>query len=477
MSKKIKSDFIKDDVSRIEIEDTSHCNELADIVPNNNLEEPKLFKFIERFCDLIYEHCSSSHKQIIAILVFDIANIIAIAGIKYTAHYLFDFSESGSGKDTSADLSRELVLKPIQRIQEGLRSSHYEKKLDDKEFKGKIFSSIHGAEITTQSISKAFENNKHQCIRLSEVGQLLKDPKNQVVNFIVSNYGKPTIDLPMYIKDLNVDKPAFIEDASLSFYGNSNLAYLGHKTFSQHMKGGLLNRCILLFEDYARPFEDLPKVREIANKELRSAQMKSNAFYIYCKNASKYVIPPIRQTDKYIKFHREIYDKQLELKGTPAQEIHKRTIQNFRAIIYTFHFIECFEKDVDQDPNNIYSLNDYETVFTDQDGNEIKPTSKYNHISDEVITMAVEYMKWLISGYDKLIAEVVGVSDDIKKEDLAENIANFIKKDFEIKRKSGKVATIKTREICRKFNINKTTLNELLEGRISIKKSNIEGVI
>ncbi len=435
--------------------------------------EPILYDFIESAVESISNHSVSSKKQIKAICVFDISNIIATAGIRETAHYLFDFSSSGSGKDSSADLSRDIFLRALEQQQEDKRKTYYADMKDDKELVPKIFSNIHGADITVQSIAKAYEANNHQCVRRGEIGQLLKDDDNELIMFIVANYGKNTIDLPKYIKNLGSNTPAFIKSASLSFYGNSNLAYLNKKTFQKHMSGGLLNRCIMLFEDYIRPFDDRPNSFSIEHIELSIFQRKSNLFFEYCKSAKKHTVPKIAKTDKYIEFDRKIYAKEVELKGSIVQDIHKRTMQNLRAIIYTFHYVECFERDF-KVVENLNLLDEIEIEHLDKDNNKI--TCKYSpsDISDECISKAVDYMCWLTLHYDKLILEAIGINEDIRKEDLTEKIIAYGIERLADSRDKNLPFTL--RDLYKRFHISKKELLELLEGRISFKKTTIEWV-
>ncbi len=366
------------------------------------LSKPESYKrtginLVDDIVPIIHSRCRSSYKQITAIAVSDIAYVASYAGLKGTAHYLFDFSNSGSGKDSSADHSKELLLSPIVSLQMEDAKEYAQERKEDKDLLSKMFKCIHGGDSTVQAVYKGFEVSRSQYVRRGEIGVMLRDKAHPLVNFIIDTYGRKRVEMPSYKKEIDENIPLEVDDASLSFYGNSNLTMLGVDLFRYHMKGGLLNRCLLLYEDYTRPFEELPEEYDLSQIDVISTNERVRSFIDWGKSHAHIEKPLIRKTPEYKKFAKWVYDEEEKLRGSEAQDIHKRTMQNLNSIIYTFHYLSCFEEGVWKDMTTA-----------------------------QIVSNAIKYVKWVISRYDNLIDEVSGVSAEIRSDEKSSKILQYV---------------------------------------------------
>ncbi len=403
----------------------------VEIKAEKTINNPKSYKktgleLIDSIVPVIHNHCRSSHKQITAITIIDIAYIAAYSGLKGTAHYLFDFSSSGSGKDSSANHSKDLILSPVVAIQMEDAKYYANERKEDKDLPPKQFKCVHGGDTTVQAVYKGFEVVRSQYIRRGEIGTLLRDKSNPTMNFITDSYGRKTIETPSYKKELDLNIPLEVDDASLFFYGNSNLSMLSIDIFKYHMKGGLINRCILLYEDYIREFEDLPEIYDLPQNKIDEANQTVSNF-IKWGNSHKHINKPIlNRTAEYIKFSKWVYDKENDLRGGDSQDIYKRTMENLNAVIYTFHYLSCFEEDKWRD----------------------MPTVK-------ITSNAIKYMKWIISPYDNLMNEVSGVNEEIRGDEKSIKILAYIREQK---------LPITLRDVYRKMNLKRVDIERAILG-------------
>lgn len=379
---------------------------------------------VDNVVTAIHERCISSYKQITALVVFDLAYVLAYSGLDGTTHYLFDLSASGSGKDSAADHSKELLLSPIIELQKQEQKEYRQQQKENSSLPSKMFKSIHGGHTTVQAIYKGFEVVPVQAIRRGETGVLMRDKNNPMLNFIIDSYGKKRIEMPSYKKEIDDSIPLDVNNASLFFYGNSNLSMLGKEAFRYHIKGGMLNRCFLLFEDYRRPFEKRPESYDMPVDVLDEVHDWINDLILFANKFRDEEKPVIPRTKDYMQFARWIYDKEDELRNTDSQEIHKRTMQNLHGIIYTFHYLSCYE----------------------------------NHgwraeIAEETVVKAIHHVEWIISEYDILMEEIAGVLEEIRTDEKSNNILQYI---------AEQKLPISLRQIYRKFHLRKADVESAI---------------
>ncbi len=384
-------------------------------------------KLIDDVVPIIYGRCRSSHKQITAITLFDLAYVSAYAGLKGTSHYLFDLSNSGSGKDSAADRSKALILSPVTVMQIEKQKEYAKERKEDPDLHSKMFKCIHGGDATVQAVYKGFEVVPAQAIRRGELGQVMQDKSNHLMNFVIDSYGKSSIEMPSYKKEIDENIPLEVNNASLLFYGNSNLSMLGNRTFKYHMKGGLLNRCLLIFEDYTRPFDELPDKYDLSQIDVIGINERVHSFIEWGKTHSHIEKPLIRKTPEYKKFAKWVYDEEEKLRGSESQEIHKRTMQNLSGMIYTFHYLSCFDEKMWKDMTTA-----------------------------QTVSNAIKYVKWVIAHYDNLINEVSGVNDEIRSDEKSSKILQYI---------LDQKLPVSIRQVYRKFNTTRKEVEITIAGR------------
>lgn len=404
---------------------TSMLDKQVETVINDNPKKTGI-DIIDSSVPIIYNHCASSYKQITALIVFDLAYVLAYSGLAGTVHYLFDLSSSGSGKDSAADRSKELLLVPVIELQKQEKKEYSRQRKEDNDLPPKMFKCIHGGHATIQAIYKGFESVAAQAIRRGETGMLMRDKNNPMVNFIIDSYGKKRIEMPSYKQEIDDAVPLDVNNASLFFYGNSNLSMLGKETFRYHMKGGMLNRCLLLFEYYRRPFEKKPESYDIPVDVLTDVNGRIDNLILWANKFRKNEKPVIPRTEDYMMFSKWVYDKENELSGTDSQEIHKRTIQNLHGIIYTFHYLSCYES------------------------NEWKV-----EITEKTVVDAIHYLEWIISQYDALMDEINGVNEEIRTDEKSNDILKYIEEQK---------LPIPMRKVYRKFHLKKADVERAVAG-------------
>ncbi len=133
---------------------------------------------IDNLVPIIYNHCDSSYKQITALVVFDLAYVLVYSGLVGTVHYLFDLSRSGSGKDSAANYSKELLLTLVIELQKQEQKEYAQQHKEDGSLSSKMFKCVHGGDSTVQAIYKGFEIVPAQAIRRGETGILMRDKNN-----------------------------------------------------------------------------------------------------------------------------------------------------------------------------------------------------------------------------------------------------------------------------------------------------------
>lgn len=375
-------------------------------------------------------HTISSYKQIIAVCLIDLAYVIAYSGVSGTEHYVFDASPSGTGKDSAANQSYDLILQPVMEIQSKRKEAYnYERQSSDEKLPSKSFHCTHTSDATPQGTYLGFETTKAQYPRLGEIGNKMRNKENPLINFITESYGRHTLIQPNYKKDLDSGGELTIDGISLFFYGNSNIQMMGHNTFMHHLKGGLLNRCVLIYNKHTRPFEERPESYDIPNLFVDEINNSVRKLIDFGKKHSTMTKPKIPRTRIYMYFDRYIYDKTNEIKATGVQDIFKRTMQNLNAIILTLHYLKCWEQD-----------------------------SWLPEIQDETVHTAVRYMEYVIDGYDVLIDELVGVAQDKANEANSEKIHKRIKELSVNERK------IIHRDIYRPLHFSRKDYDALING-------------
>ena len=380
--------------------------------------------------EMIHLHTISSYKQISTISVLDIAYVWAYGGLRGTAHYVFDTSPSATGKDSAADRSFELNLKPIMELQNDRKKSYeYDRQSSDEKLPSKSFHCIHTSDATSQGTYRAFETTKAQYPRLGEIGNKMRNKEHPMMTFITDGYGKKTLVQPNYKKDLDVDGDLTVEGISLCFYGNSNIQMMGIGTFLHHLRGGLLNRCVLVYNTYTRPFEERPHDFDLPQQYISKTNELIRGLISFAKKYSGMAKPVVPRTEAYKIFDRYVFDQTVAIGNTNVQDLFKRTMQNLNAIILTLHYLVCYE----------------EELWTIE-------------IAESTVLTGIQYMRYIIDGYDVLIDEIIGAAQDERDESNTEKLQDKIR-ELTVPG----TTKIKHRDLYRALHLNRKEYDELLE--------------
>ncbi len=379
---------------------------------------------------MIHLHTISSYKQISTIMVIDLAYVLAYAELGGTAHYAFDLSPGGKGKDSAADRSFELNLKPIMQLQnEKKKSYEYDRQSSDEKLPTKSFHCIHTSDATPQGTYRAFETTKAQYPRLGEVGSKMRNKEHPMMTFITDAYGKKTLIQPNYKKDLDVDGDLTVEGTSLFFYGNSNIQMMGLGTLLHHLQGGLLNRCILVYNTYTRPFEERPHDFDLPYSYVSKTNEAVRGLIKFAEIYSEMEKPTMTRTEAYATFDRYIFDQTHSINDTNVQDLYKRTMQNLNAIIYTLHYLTCWEQ-------NLWA----------------------GVIAESTILSGVKYMRYITDGYNVLVDEIIGAAQDERDESNTEKLHAKVR-ELATHGKS----KIRHRDLYRTLHLSRKEYDELLE--------------
>ena len=135
------------------------------------------------------------------------------------------------------------------------------------------------------------------------------------------------------------------------------------------------------------------------------------------------------RTKEYADFDRYIFDRTEKIANTGVQDIFKRTIQNLNAMICTLHYLYCWE-------NGLIEA----------------------QVTEETIRLGIQYMLYIIEGYDALIDEVIGASQEERDDINIEKIKAVIK-DLS---RTGKTS-VPHRYLYRKLHFNRKYYDLLLE--------------
>jgi len=398
----------------------------------NRKDTPYLFgiNLLDNVVETIHRHTVSSYMQISAIALLDLSYVLAYGGLRGTSFYLFDLSPSGGGKDSAANQSFDLLLNPIMKLQNERKQLHDAMRIDsDDKIPPKSFHCIHTTDVTPQATYRAFETTKAQYPRLGEISNKMRKKEDSLMIFITESYGRSTLVQPNYKKDLGPSGDLIIDGISLHFYGNSNIRMMGRSTLMFHLQGGLLNRCILLYNPLTRAFEDRPESYDIPYSTQESIHSEVESLLAYAQKYSEMVKPSMpRNNEEYTRFEREIYTRSEELRETDIADIFKRTIQNLNAIILTLHYLKCWQQQKWLDT-----------------------------VEQSTVSLGIGFMRYLIEGYDALIDEILGVKKDRRDEN------NLLKLEKKIKELANPTGRIPHRELYRSLHLSRQEYDELLK--------------
>lgn len=405
-------------------------------------EDPHMIKseWVRDIINILVEHTTANARQSSVKVLQNIAYLFSYGGmVRHSLpFYAVDLSPTGTGKTEVVKKCRQLLLSPVFVKQQSEHTNDIERykeeilsaKGKEKEFieLPKLHKCIHVTDTSPEALFESFEAQKAQMVELGELGRKLKNQKHQpLIDYIVEGYGATEIPAPNY-KNQRMQKLLKIENPQLFFYGDTTIRYLGRSTFFEHIEGGLLNRCFLIYNPKVPEFDELPENYELdiitVNKYNDIAVNVIDFAMRYKDNSIKREISPC-----WKKCERYFYDKKIDLinVNSPFSNLYARTIQNFRSLINLFHLIKCFDAGVF-----------IETIERDS------------------IEQVFEFMKWQMEAYPLLMDELSGVMDEIRIDEKSSKILQYI---------NDQKLPITFRQVQRKFTIRKKDVEIAIAGK------------
>ncbi len=403
--------------------------------------ETLIFKsaWVDSMVTIIANHTTANRQQASVKTLQNIAYLFSYGGmVDYgLPFYAVDLSPTGTGKTEVVKKCRQLLLSPVfekqqeahlddlERYQEETLSS----KGKEKDFVQlpKLHKCIHVTDTSPEALFESFEAQKAQMVELGELGRKLKNQKHQpLIDYIVEGYGATELPAPNY-KNQRMSKILKIEHPQLFFYGDTTLRYLSRGSFFEHIEGGLLNRCFLIYNPEVPEFDELPEDYSIDRSTIEryhEIAIRLISFAAQHKNKPIKVI----DTNYRRECERFFYNKRKELidAGSPFANLYARTIQNFRALVNLFHLIDCFDAGIFR---------------------EI--------ISDNSIKQAFEFMQWQMAAYPLLMDELSGVMDEVRSDEKSIRILQYI---------SDQKLPITFRQVQRKFTVKHIDVEKAVMG-------------
>jgi hypothetical protein len=413
-------------------------------------DTPHMIKseWVHDLINVIVEHTTANARQSSVKVLQNIAYLFAYGGMvrHNMPFYAVDLSPTGTGKTEIVKKCRQLLLTPVFEKQQSEHTNDLERyKQETLSMRGrgnefveinKLHKCIHVTDTSPEALFESFEAQKAQMLELGELGRRLKNQKHQtLIDYIVEGYGASELAAPNY-KNQRMNKLLKIENPQLFFYGDTTIRYLGKGKFFEHLEGGLLNRCFLVYNPKVPKYDELPE----------NYGLNTNTVNIYNDISMNVIDFATRYKDNHIKTEiapywkeceRYFYDKKMELIdiNSPFSNLYARTIQNFRSLINLFHLIRCFDSGAF-----------IESIETDS------------------IKQAFEFIKWQIEPYPLLMDELSGVMDEIRTDEKSSKILQYI---------SDQKLPIKFRQVQRKFTLHKKDIEIAIAGQFKHDGTNI----
>ena len=324
---------------------------------NSNYSNPFNFTstWLKEYTKVIFNHTSSGYMQIDIKALQNLAYLFCYGGLRTPAFYILDLCPSGAGKSANIHKNRELLLTPIYELQSKILKDDIErynseivsaKSNKDKEIvkPPQLHKCIHSSDTSKEALFESFEAVKAQLIEVGELGQKLKktDP---VIDYICDGFGNSSLDAPNF-KNQRYSETIKINGISLFFIGDTNLQYLGKKAFYNHLQGGLINRCFIVYDDYIPNYEEIPNFYHVEESIKHKYNSVALNIISFARNNKDFKISNSYMLNKELKaYERELHNikKAMTDERNVFGNLYHRSIQNLRSIIEILHLIKCFE--------------------------------------------------------------------------------------------------------------------------------------
>ena len=391
-------------------------------------------EWLKGYTKTIYEHTTSGYMQIDIKALQNIAYLFCYGGLRTPPLYILDLCPSGAGKSENIRKQSDLLLSPVYKIQtHELRADveRYQKEMGEAKPKDqkaitepKMHKCIHTGDTSKEALFESFEAIPAQLLEFGELGLRLKKP-DPVIDYICDGYGKSSLDAPNF-KNQRFKGVMKVENVSMFFIGDTNLQYLGKQSFYNHLQGGLINRCFIVYDDYIPEFKEIPRNFYISEDIKKQYNDKAVQIIKFAERNRDFKISrDYLQNANLISYEASIHSrkKALNEERNVFGNLYHRSVQNLRAIIETLHLLKCFD-------NNLMQ----------------------SHIADETINEGIELCKRYFD-FTGIINELSGLKEEQIKDSLADKVRN-------------KILMMKLpcniRELYRDLNISKKELMHIL---------------
>ncbi len=229
----------------------------SEIIPQSNYLKPFKFsvKWLNDYCKTIKAHAPSGYPQIEVKALQNIAYLFSYGGLRAEPFYILDLCPSGTGKGENVKLQSQLLLSPVyerQKVKLNEDIERYNAEVAERKGKDKelvkppmLHKCIHSNDTSKEALFESFEAVPAQLIEFSELGLRLKQ-NDPTIDYICDGYGKSELTAPNY-KNQRYKGLLKVDGTSLFFIGDTNLQYLTKKAFYNHLQGGLINRCLIVY--------------------------------------------------------------------------------------------------------------------------------------------------------------------------------------------------------------------------------------
>lgn len=364
-------------------------------------------QWLREYTKTIFSHTTSGYMQIDIKALQNIAYLFCYGGLRTPAFYILDLCPSGAGKSDNIRKQSDLLLSPVYKIQtHELQADveRYQKEMTGakpREQKGiaepKMHKCIHTNDTSKEGLFESFEAVSAQLIEFGEFGLRLKKP-DPVIDYICDGYGKSSLDAPNF-KNQRFKGVLKVENVSMFFIGDTNLQYLGKQSFYNHLQGGLVNRCFIVYDDYIPAFEETPRdfyIREDIKQQYNDKAVQIIRFAEQNKNFK--ISRDYLQDKNLIRYEATIHAKKKAMneERNVFGNLYHRSTQNLRAIIETLHLLKCFDDRLMQ-----------------------------SHITAETINEGIEFCKRYFD-FTGIINELSGLKEEQIQDNLSDKVRNKI---------------------------------------------------
>jgi len=336
------------------------ADSVAQNLQKNQIEFKTGLSSIDEQVVIYKSHTVSRYSTVLLYTLFADGFLLSYAGIPYTAFYLYDFSGTSTGKTTNKKNILKQKCSYVIEVQKAKISDYQKRKkefFENPENKNKIFPQerydnvIFSSNVTAPSVVALSKHCDSALVGIDEIGIYLDGSLDYGMIELINNaHLSLDISAPSLKSEDEDDKPS--RPMRLSFYGATNLDGIQRQKLIKHIKAGLINKGVIVFQAQAGGREELPKGGRYAlsSDEQKLVYEDSKAiveFYKELRTKSDFVNADFSlEDDSFKEFYYSIHDKARTASsdGSIIDYLYSRTVSSVKASILILHYRKCFEK-------------------------------------------------------------------------------------------------------------------------------------